>query len=100
MSYDNYNTSHASVRVHRLPGGRLEELARIQLKHPSLLLWLAYRLLVAKYYIENRSQAARELEVSDMRLERRRELIATSDEFAVVDELLRSLWTTLIYTTN
>ena len=44
-------TSHPftdqSVRVHRLHGDRLEELARIQLKYPEVLLWLADRLLVA-----------------------------------------------------
>ena len=65
------------VRVHRLRGDRLEELARIQLKQPSLLLWLADRLLVED------SNAVIELEVSDTRLERRRELIATSENIYV-----------------
>ena len=63
-----------SVRVHRLRGDRLEELARIQLKHPQRLLWLADRLLVADYGSED-SHAVIELEVSDTRLERRRELV-------------------------
>ena len=62
-----------SVRVHRLRGDRLEELARIQLKEPYELLWLADRLLVAD------RDAVSELEVSDTRLKRRRELIATSE---------------------
>ena len=84
--------SDKSVRVHRLRGDRLEELARIQLKRPQELLWLADRLLVVDYDREN-SHALIELEVSDTRLERRRELIATSENIyvhrlcAVNDEL-------------
>ena len=35
------------MRVHRLRGDRLEELARIQLKKPMRLLWLSNQLLVA-----------------------------------------------------
>ena len=72
-----------SVRVHRLPGDRLEELARIQLKRPHELLWLADRLLVADLDSEKQSDAVIELEVSDTRLERRRELIATSENIRV-----------------
>ena len=72
-----------SVRVHRLRGDRLEELARIQLKMPRYLQWLADRLLVADYDIEKQSHAVIELEVSDTRLERRRELIATSENIRV-----------------
>ena len=72
-----------SVRLHRLRGDRLEELARIQLKAPDILLWLADRLLVADYDSEKQSHAVIELEVSDTRLERRRELIATSDNIRV-----------------
>ena len=45
MSYENDN----SVRVHLLRGDRLEELARIQLKFPTHLCWLADRLLVADF---------------------------------------------------
>ena len=71
-----------SVRVHRLRGDRLEELARIQLMKPTRLLWLADRLLVADYEKMN-SHAVIELEVSDTRLERRRELIATSENIRV-----------------
>ena len=78
MSYDDN-----SVRVHRLRGDRLEELARIQLKNPERLLWLADRLLVADYDFEKKSHAFIELEVSDTRLERRRELIATSENILV-----------------
>ena len=73
MSYEYDN----SVRVHRLRGDRLEELARIQLKQPLYLLWLTDRLLVKD------SNAVIELEVSDTRLERRRELIATSEKISV-----------------
>ena len=41
--------SDNSVRVHRLRGDRLEELARIKFELPDKLLWLAERLLVADY---------------------------------------------------
>ena len=75
--YDN------SVRVHRLRGDRLQELARIQLKSPIHLLWLADRLLVADYDMKKNSHAVIELEVSDTRLQRRRELIATSENIYV-----------------
>ena len=39
-----YPKPDQSVRVHRLRGDRLEELARIQLKDPNTLLWLADRM--------------------------------------------------------
>ena len=90
MSYPN---SDNSVRLHRLRGDRLEELARIQLKSPCYLLWLTDRLLVAERGIETHTDAVIELEVSDTRLERRSELIATSKNImgsrlcAVNDEL-------------
>ena len=71
------------MRVHRLRGDRLEELARIQLKCPYYLLWLADRLLVAELDSEKQSHAVIELEVSDTRLEPRRELIATSENIHV-----------------
>ena len=86
MSYpkEEYNnTPDNSVRVHRLRGDRLEELARIQLKYPQRLLWLADRLLVADYDSKKKSHAVIELEVSDTRLERRRELIATNENINV-----------------
>ena len=76
MSYTN---SDKSVRLHLLRGDLLEELARIQLKHPTQLLWLADRLLVADFDKEKKAHAVIELEVSDTRLERRRELIDTSE---------------------
>ena len=60
--------SDQSVRVHRLRGDRLEELARVQLKAPDNLLWLADRLLVADFDYEKRSHAVIELEVIDTRL--------------------------------
>ena len=71
-------TYYDSVRVHRLRGDQLEELACIQLKCPQRILWLADRLLVADYDSEKDSHAVIELEVSNTRFERRRELIATS----------------------
>ena len=76
-----YPNPHQSVRVHRLRGDRLEELARIQLKRPEMLVWLGDRLLVAD--LDEKSHAIIELEVSDTRLERRRELIATSENIRV-----------------
>ena len=80
MSYPKTNAfpnMDNSVRVHRLRGDRLEELARIQLKKPNYLLWLADRLLVTD------SNAVIELKVSDTQLERRGELIATSENLYV-----------------
>ena len=81
MSYQNENDN--SVRLHRLRGDWLEELARIQLKSPHFLMWLADRLLVTDYDSEKKSDAVIELEVSDTRLERRRQLIATSENIRV-----------------
>ena len=78
-----YQSPDQSVRVHRLRGDRLEELARIQLKGPTRLLCLADRLCVADYDSEKKSDAVIELEVSDTQLERRRELIATSENISV-----------------
>jgi hypothetical protein len=72
-----------SVRLHRLRGDWLEKLARIQLKRPEYLLWLADRLLVADYGEKTELHAIIELKVSDTRLERRRELIATSENISV-----------------
>ena len=84
MSYPkNLPNGDNSVRLHRLRGDRLEELALIQLNYPSYLLWLADRLLVADYDSEKKSQAVIEFEVSDTRLERRREIIATSENINV-----------------
>ena len=80
--------SDHSVRVHRLRGDRLEELARIQLKYPREILWLADRLLVADFYFRWNGwggwNAVIELEVSNTRLERRRELIAASENIYVI----------------
>ena len=78
MSYFDY-----SVRLHRLRRDRLVELARIHLEAPNDLLWLADRLLVSKCDIEKQLNAVIELEFSDTRLERRRELIATSEKISV-----------------
>ena len=81
MSYpinDAIPNADNSVRLHRLRGDRLKELARIQLKSPWQLLWLADRLLVADYDEKEQSYEVIELEMSYMRLERRRELIAAS----------------------
>ena len=68
-----------SVRVNRLRDDRLEELARIRLQSPSLLLWLAHRLLVT----ESNETAVTELELCETRLERRRELIAQREGIRV-----------------
>ena len=97
MSYpktkDNPNGEN-SMSVNRLRGDRLEELARIQFKYPDALLWLADRLLIVNFDSEKCSHAVIELEVSDTRLERRRERIATSENIyvhkfcAVNDELV------------
>ena len=78
-----YPFTDKSVRVHRLRGDRLEVLARIILKRPHKLLWLADRLLVADFDKEKKSHAVIEFEVSDTRLENRRELIATSENIYV-----------------
>ena len=72
-----------SVRVHRLLGDELQELAHIQLKAPNNLLWLADRLLVADFDNHKNSLAVIELELSDTRLERRGELIAISEQIRV-----------------
>ena len=84
MSYPKNNTyfpnGDNSVRLHRLRGDRLEELARIQLKQPLDLLWLADRLLVADRESED---AVIEFEVSDTRLERRRKLIVSREKIKV-----------------
>ena len=72
-----------SVRVHRLRGNRLKELARIQLKGPSYLLWLADRLLVAEWDEYKKSVVVIELEVINKQLERRRQLISTSEHVNV-----------------
>ena len=53
------------------------------MKCPHYLLWLADRLLVADFDENKKSHAIIELEVSDTRLERRRELIATSENIRV-----------------
>ena len=74
-----YQYKDQSVRVHRLLDDRLEELAFISMKNPYKLLWLADRLLVADIDDENESHAVIELVVSYTRLERSRELIASSD---------------------
>ena len=78
-----YPYTDQSVRVHRLRGDRLEELARIQLKGPYRLLWLADRLLVADFDREKQSHAVIEIKLSDTLLERRRELIAASENIGV-----------------
>ena len=78
-----YSLREKSVRVHRLSGDRLEELARIQMKWPDRLLWLADRLLVADFDKSMKSVAVIEFEVSDKQLERRRKLMATSEKINV-----------------
>ena len=67
--------------MYRLQGDRLEEFAFIQLKKPYkfILVWLANRLFVADFDEDKNSDAVIQLEVKGKLLERRRELIATSD---------------------
>ena len=73
-----------SVRVHRLLVDRLEEVARIESQCVSHLLWLADRLLVAEWDADSNADAVVELEVSsDRRLERRRELVSSSERISV-----------------
>ena len=72
-----------SVRVSRLRGDKLEEIARIQMKDPFQLLWVAGRLLVTEYYFDTKSYAVVELEMRDTRLECRRELMGHSDRIYV-----------------
>ena len=74
MSYE----KDQSVRVYRLRGDRLEELASTQLMKPWKLLWLADRLLVGEWDAETKSYAVAEWALSGTRLERRRELIDSS----------------------
>ena len=85
MSYPQSSSSNSdnSVRLHQMRGDRLVELARIQLKEPQNPLWLSDRLLVADYDSKKQSHAVIELEVSDTRLKRGRELIATSENIRV-----------------
>ena len=78
-----------SVRVHRLRGDQLEELARIKLRRPQELLWLADRLLVADFDIEKKLHAVIEIEVSDTRLERRCELITRDACFSTFGGFIR-----------
>ena len=79
-----YPAPYQSVRVHRLLGDRLKELARIQLKLPTQLLWLADRLFVRDIDREKQSHAVTEvLEVSETRLKRSCEFIATSEKINV-----------------
>ena len=72
-----------SVRLHLLLGVILVELARIQLKMPTRLLWLADRLLVADWDCEKQLDAIIELVWSKTGLERGRELIATNEHIIV-----------------
>ena len=64
MSYPNPDQS---MRVHRLRGDRLEELARIRLECPDRFVWLADRLLVADCDSEKQSDAVIEFEVSQIK---------------------------------
>ena len=70
-----------SVRVHRLQGKRLTEIARIRCYEPRDLLWLDGRLLVAE--LCNYSHAVIKLEVNGRRLERHRKLIAVGEQIRV-----------------
>ena len=78
-----YPSPDQSVHVHRLRGDLLEELARIQFHFLDSLLWLADRLLVVEYDDHKKSNSVIELEVSDTRLECRRQHIDNSENIRV-----------------
>ena len=71
------------VRVHRLRDDQLEELARVQLKDPRGIQWLAGRLLVTDWDNTKQAHSVIELDLTGTRLKRRRELIASSDNINV-----------------
>ena len=76
MSYE----KEQSVRVYRLVGDRLEEMGRIRLESPRLLLWVAARLFVsAPVY-----SVVVELELKGSRLERRCQLIGSTGNIIIV----------------
>ena len=68
-----------SVRVHRLVGDKLEEMARIRLEIPYLLLWVAARLFVSVLD----GSGVVELKLNDKRLECLDVLIAATDKIRV-----------------
>ena len=72
-----------SVRVNRLRGDRLEELARLRLQNPNRLLWLADLLLVAERNADQTCDAVTEFELHTTQLERCRELIAPCEGIQV-----------------
>ena len=78
-----YPYTDQSVRVYRQSGHRLEELTRIDMKNPKSVMWLADRLLVADWDDEKESHAVIELKLSGTRIERRRELIANTENIGV-----------------
>ena len=75
-----YPFTDQSVRVHRLSGDRLKELAVGQSNES---LWLSDRLLVSDFDRKKQSHAIIEFEVSHTRLERHRDLIATIENIEV-----------------
>lgn len=79
MSYEEKN----EVRVHRLCGHRLEELARTRLKSPYHLQWFAYRLIATEWHDDIKSNSVVELELSGSRLIRRRQLISPDEKVNV-----------------
>ena len=74
-----YFDTDLSVRLHRLLDDRLEELAHILINNPVDLLWLSDRLVVSDLDDNMGSHAIIELEVTGTGLERRRELISSSE---------------------
>ena len=86
MSYSNLLSpkSDNSVRVHRLRGDRLEELFCVRFKCPDRVMWLADKsLLVADTNTDKRLESDTVVLLSGTRLERRRELIASSENIRV-----------------
>lgn len=76
MSYKTDN----SVRLHRLRGDLLEELARIPLQIPNYILWLSGRILVTEGWP---AVTVIELEVTSSRIERRGELKSSGEGIRV-----------------
>ena len=75
-----YRTAQ-SVRVYRLQGNSLVELARIQCNNPCDLLWLNGRLLVTELHGD--SHEIIELEMIDTKLKRRSKLLDVSSHIRV-----------------
>lgn len=82
MSYSHKN----EVRVHRLSGDTLEEIARTRVKNPRELEWLSDRVIATELHQEvppNGANSVTELEVVDTQLDRSSQLFAPDEGFYV-----------------